>query len=104
MFKNFRKLWIALGVFVVLSPLGLIATGTAFGEWGADQLKEEVGFVPAGLAKFADLWHHVLLPDYSVPALGSSTAGSVTGYILSAIIGVALIIVVFTAFAKMVKD
>ncbi len=71
MFKNFRKLWIALGVFVILSPLGLIATGTAFGEWGMDQLKEEIGFVPAGLSKFADLWQHVLLPDYAVPASGN---------------------------------
>ncbi|MEN6463020.1 MAG: PDGLE domain-containing protein [Syntrophomonas sp.] len=104
MFKDFRKLWTALGVFIILSPLGLIATGTAFGEWGTDQLKEEVGFVPAGLAKFADLWHHVLLPDYSVHVLGSSTAGSVVGYILSAIIGVALIVAVFTVFSKMVKD
>lgn len=104
MFKDFRKLWIALGVLVILSPLGLIATGTAFGEWGAEQLKEEVGYVPAGLAKFADLWQHVLLPDYSVPALGSSTAGSVLGYIFSAVIGVALITAVFTFFSKIVKD
>lgn len=104
MFKDFRKLWIALGVLIVLSPLGLIATGTAFGEWGTDQLKDEIGFVPAGLAKFADVWHHVLLPDYSMPMLGSSTAGSVIGYILSAVIGVAIIAVVFTVFSKIVKD
>jgi hypothetical protein len=104
MFKNFRKLWIALGVFVILSPLGLIATGTAFGEWGMDQLKEEIGFVPAGLSKFADLWQHVLLPDYAVPALGTGTAGSVIGYILSAVIGVALIVSVFAFFSKIVKD
>lgn len=103
MFKNFRKLWIVLGAFILLSPLGLLATGTAFGEWGIDQIKEEVGFVPAGLTKFADLYHSIL-PDYSVPALGSSTAGSVIGYILSGIIGVVLIIAVFTVFSKMVKD
>lgn len=104
MFKDFRKLWTALAVLIVLSPLGLIATGTAFGEWGTDQLKDEIGFVPAGLAKFADVWHHVLLPDYSMPMLGSSTAGSVIGYILSAVIGVAIIAVVFTVFSKIVKD
>ena len=38
MFKNYRNLWLALGAFIILSPLGLIATGTAFGEWGVDQL------------------------------------------------------------------
>jgi uncharacterized membrane protein YphA (DoxX/SURF4 family) len=103
MFKSFRKLWITLGVLVLLSPLGLLASGTAFGEWGLDQLKEEVGFVPAGVARFADLYHSIL-PDYSVPALGSSAAGSIIGYILSAIAGVVLIIGVFTLFAKIIKD
>jgi hypothetical protein len=81
-----------------------MAAGTAFGEWGTDQLKDKIGFVPTGLAKFTDLWHHVLLPDYSLPALGGSTAGSILGYILSAIIGVALIVIIFTVFSKMVKD
>lgn len=104
MFKKFRNLWITLGVLIILSPLGLIATGTAFGEWGTDQLKDELGFVPVGLDKYAGLWQHVLLPDYSVPALGSSTAGSIFGYILSAVIGVALIVVIFTALSKILKE
>jgi hypothetical protein len=64
MYKQYKRLWWALGAFIILSPLGLIATGTAFGEWGVDQLKEEVGFIPAGLVKMAELWQHVLLPDY----------------------------------------
>ena len=69
MYKKYRKLWWALGALMILSPLGLIATGTAFGEWGVDQLQEEVGFIPTGLEKMADLWAYAPLPDYGIPGL-----------------------------------
>jgi len=65
MFKTYRKLWWGLLALIVLSPLGLLATGTAFGEWSTEELIDEVGFIPAGLSKFADFWRHVPLPDYS---------------------------------------
>lgn len=104
MFKAFKKLWIALGVFIVLCPLGLIATGTAFGEWGTDQLPEEVGFVPAGLAKFADFWSGSIMPDYGLPGLDGSFFHSAVGYILSALVGTALIVVFISLLGKMVKD
>ncbi len=104
MFKNFSKLWLALGAFILLSPLGLIATGTAFGEWGLDQLPEEVGFVPDGLAKFADLWTKSPLPDYGVPGLDASFMQSAGGYILSALVGVVLIIAILSVFSKIVKE
>ena len=38
----------------------------------------------------ADKWH-ALMPDYSLPALGSGQAGSIVGYILSAVVGMILI-------------
>ena len=104
MFKNFSKLWVALGAFILLSPLGLIATGTAFGEWGLDQLPEEVGFVPAGLAKFADFWTKAPMPDYGVPGLDANFMQSAGGYILSALVGAILIIAIVSLFSKIVKD
>ncbi len=104
MFKNFRKLWLALGAFILLSPLGLIATGTAFGEWGLDQLPEEVGFIPAGLAKFADLWSKSPLPDYGIPGMDASFAQSAGGYILSALVGVILVVAILSLFSKIVRD
>jgi cobalt/nickel transport system permease protein len=36
-------------------------------------------------------WWKALLPDYSVPAFGGGAAGSAAGYILSAVVGMALI-------------
>ena len=34
-FAKWRVLWIGLAVLIVLVPLGLLAPGTAWGEWGA---------------------------------------------------------------------
>lgn len=104
MLKSFRKLWLALAAFIILSPLGLIATGTAFGEWGLDELPEEVGFIPAGLEKFADFWTKSPLPDYGVPGLDASFAQSAGGYILSAVVGVVLVVAIIGLFSKIVKD
>ena len=104
MFKEFKNLWLALLAFIILSPLGLIATGTAFGEWGLDELPEEVGFIPAGLEKFADFWTKSPLPDYGVPGLDASFAQSAGGYILSAVVGVVLVVAVISLFNKIIKD
>ena len=104
MFKDFKKLWMALGIIIVLCPLGLIATGTAFGEWGTDQLPEEVGFIPAGLARFADFWHGSPLPDYGVHGWEGSFAQSAGGYILSALVGVVLVVMLISLFNKIIKD
>ena len=36
--QKLRALWIVLVVLIIASPLGLLAPGTAFGEWGTDEL------------------------------------------------------------------
>lgn len=64
-----RGLWIALGVLVVLSPLGLILPdhfngGAAWGEWGGDEMQKLVGYVPAGFHRLAGLWNPPM-PDYA---------------------------------------
>jgi cobalt/nickel transport system permease protein len=83
------KLWIAwsaaLVVLAFATPLGLLAAGTAWGEWGADELKEMLGYVPKGLASMGDFWK-APLPDYSI-----SGVGEVPGYILSALIGLVIV-------------
>lgn len=100
-FKRYRALLIPLAVLAVLTPLGLIATGTAWGEWGAEEIKDAVGYIPKGLAGMADRWN-ALMPDYSLPALGGSRAGSVSGYILSAVVGILLIAALVTALSLLV--
>ena len=52
-----RTLWIVLAALVILSPLGLLASGTAWGEWGVEDLHElGLGFVPAGMEQLAGIW------------------------------------------------
>ncbi|MEN6351667.1 MAG: PDGLE domain-containing protein [Syntrophomonas sp.] len=104
MFKSYKNLWLGLGILMLLSPLGLLATGTAFGEWGVDQLPEEAGFVPAGLAKLADFWQYSLMPDYGIAGFDASFMQSAVGYILSAVVGVFLIVLIMNAFSKVLKD
>lgn len=89
-FRRYKALLIPLGVFVVLTPAGLIATGTAWGEWSGEEIREAAGYIPRGFAAMADKWK-ALLPDYSLPALGGGAAGSISGYILSAVVGILLI-------------
>jgi hypothetical protein len=104
MFKTYKKLWLGLLALMLLSPLGLLATGTAFGEWGTEELLLQVGFIPAGLEKFADVWQHVVLPDYSLPGLQTGFVQSAAGYIFSAIIGMALVVLVISVFYRMARD
>jgi len=92
--KGVNKLWVALGILAIFSPIGLLASGTAWGEWGTDEFPAMLGYVPRGLARFSDLWR-APLPDYSIPGLGSSI-----GYILSALVGMALVVLVTLGMGK----
>jgi cobalt/nickel transport system permease protein len=89
-----KPLYALLVALVVASPLGLLAAGTAWGEWGADEIKDVVtggsslGFVPSGMEKgFA---FTAPMPDY---ALGG--VNEVLGYVISAIFGGAILVIVF---------
>jgi hypothetical protein len=87
--KTVRKLAIGLMLLVILTPLGLLAVGETFGEWGPEEVKEKLGFVPPGLESLSDLWS-APLPDYALPGGGESMTGAAAAYILSAVIGVVM--------------
>jgi cobalt/nickel transport system permease protein len=91
-----RKLspwWIAVGavaVMVALTPLGLLAPGGAFGEDAPEELNlGDLGLstIPAGLSRWNGFWHSTLFPDYTV----SEGANPVLGYLISAVIGIAVV-------------
>jgi len=88
-------LWAGLAVLAFLTPLGLLASGTAWGEWGLDEIGKMLsGFVPAGMARLTDIWT-APVPDYAVPFLGETP-----GYVVSALAGAALISGFFWMLAK----
>lgn len=95
-------IYILLAALICLTPLGLLAQGTAWGEWGMDEISKvvtggtELGFIPKGMEKGFSM--QTLFPDYTFQGLPE-----VAGYILSAIAGVAIIILLFkivSAFRK----
>jgi len=96
-----RGVLTGLAVMVVLLPLGLLATGTAFGEDNPADLdlrKYGLDAVPAGLAKYSDWWSHALLPGYDVrDGLHPSV-----GYYLSAVVGTVIIGAAVFAVVKLV--
>ena len=92
-----------MAALIVLTPLGLLATGTAWGEWGVDEIASlvsggsQLGYTPLGMQNGFEL--SALFPDYSMAGMPEWT-----GYILSAIVGVALLIIVFKLISSAMKD
>lgn len=87
--KIVRNLAIGLLLLIILSPLGLLAVGETFGEWGPDEVKEKLGFVPPGLEELSGIWN-APMPDYAFSGSGESMTVSSVAYILSAVIGVVI--------------
>ncbi len=92
--KTIRKLWIALGILALLSPLGVLiprwfGAGGAWGEWRLDEIERIAGFVPEGMKRLAERWK-APLPDYALPGQGKGLLGQSLGYLLAGVIGIAL--------------
>ena len=91
-----------IAALIAAVPLGLLATGTAWGEWGSDEIADVVvngkalGYTPAGLEKGWSM--NVLMPDYALEGINE-----VVAYILSAVIGVALLIILFKLLSLALK-
>ena len=90
-----KKLWIGIGVLIVLSPIGLILpdhfkAGAAWGEWGADEMQKLVGYIPQGLEKLSSLWS-APIPDYAFKGWEERGLSHLSfAYIFSAVAGIAV--------------
>lgn len=91
--KGSRAVGILIACLIVFTPIGLLAEGTAWGEWGTDEIVEMAGYTPAGMTGGFE-WSS-LLPDYSVGNLPEWF-----GYILSAVIGAAALVIIFKLFSN----
>jgi cobalt/nickel transport system permease protein len=99
-FATWRALWVGLAVLVVATPIGLLAPGTAWGEWSTGELAGlGLSFIPRGMAGLSGLWS-APMPDYDLPALGNANLG----YILSAVVGIIVIAVVVWLFTFLVTS
>lgn len=94
--RPLRWLWAGFAGLVLLTPIGVLAPGTAWGEWGTAELKSSLGFVPAGLERLGALWT-AAVPDYAP----SFIANPLAGYLVAAVIGSALVIGITWLVAKL---
>lgn len=108
-----RRLYPLVGVLsllLLLSPLGLLAPGCAWGEWelsafssatGRQQIEHFSGHVPlpgqapAGLVRAAGLWSPPM-PDYAPPRVHSAA----WGYLLAALVGCGVILLTFLLLCR----
>jgi hypothetical protein len=103
-----KKLWIALAVLVLLSPLGLIlparfGAGSAWGEWSAEEMKSLVGYVPRGMSKLSGL-SQAPMPDYALKGQEKSGLAVLSGsYLLSGIVGVAVVCLIAFLAGKLLR-
>ncbi len=93
---GWRWALIGLGTMIVLTPLGLLAPGGAFGEAAPKDLnlkKYHLDAVPSGLRHYAGFWHNALFNGYGF----SHDSHPTIGYLVSAFVGIAAIAFVMLA-------
>ncbi|MBI3398963.1 MAG: cobalt transporter CbiM [Deltaproteobacteria bacterium] len=96
-----KPLWIALIILIILTPLGLLAKGAAWGEWASEELIALLGYVPEGLKGLEGLWSSIM-PGYNIPGFNSPVK-SAAGYIISAALGSGLIVLIIYLTGKIWK-
>jgi hypothetical protein len=104
--KTRNRLWIALFVLAFLSPVGIILpetfkAGDAWGEWGTDTLKQLLGYVPAGLEKYAEIWR-APIPDYNFWGEGAAMSQQIIAYIVSGLLGILMTASVVYILSKVI--
>lgn len=106
--KIATKLWIGIGILILLSPLGLVfpeyfKAGDAWGEWGTDTIKELVGYIPRGLEKFSNLWK-APIPGYAFKGWqGKGLSYLSVAYIFSAVLGIGVIVLVIFIIGRLLS-
>jgi cobalt/nickel transport system permease protein len=99
---SLRPLWAGLGVLMVLTPLGILAAGSAWGEWVASDFADpavrqqiasaSLNFAPPaqapeGIVRLSTLWT-APFARYAPSFIGSAAFG----YVLSAVFGAGMIL------------
>lgn len=111
--RSTRPLWIGLAALMIFTPLGLLATGAAWGEWSPEDfndpaVRQEIRQAsgnqsppekaPGGMERLAALWT-APIPGYAPPFLRSEAFG----YLMSAMVGTGLIILAFLLIGRILQ-
>ncbi len=91
--RGIYKLFGLLCLLIILAPLGLLTDQDAWGEWSYETLKNAVGYIPSGLKHLSGIYS-APFEDYGIHGFSEPV-----GYILSAVIGIVLIVVFLYLFS-----
>lgn len=100
--KQKKAVWVLLAALIAAVPAGLLTVGTAWGEWGADEIAsvvtngEALGYTPKGMLEGFSM--AAIFPDYTMANIPEWLA-----YILCAAAGVAILVILFKIIAAMMK-
>jgi len=104
--KITTKLWIGIAVLIILTPLGLILpehfkAGSAWGEWGSEEMQKLAGYIPQGLKRLSSLWS-APMPDYAFKGWEEKSLPHLSfPYIICAIAGIVIIAVIMLGIGKL---
>jgi cobalt/nickel transport system permease protein len=111
--RTLRRLWTTVALLMLVTPLGILAAGTAWGEWAASRFSTAAGraaivdsshnqplpdATPTGLQRLSTVWT-APIPAYAPPFVKSSRFG----YLLSAVFGVGLVMLFSTAVQALLR-
>jgi cobalt/nickel transport system permease protein len=100
-----KPLWLATAILLILTPLGILAAGTAWGEWSAHDFASATARqniadasshsappveTPRGLERLSTVWT-APFPQYAPPFVREPAFG----YLLSAMVGTGALILIF---------
>jgi cobalt/nickel transport system permease protein len=100
---SMKPVFALIVALIAIAPVGLLATGTAWGEWATDEIADVIsggsslGYIPGSMKNGFSF--EAIFPDYAMPNMPEWT-----GYILSAVAGVAIVIILFKVIASFMKD
>jgi cobalt/nickel transport system permease protein len=112
--RPLRSLWASLAVLLLLTPLGILTAGSAWGEWMASDYADPAArqaiaaasfhhavpaHIPEGLQRFSSVWT-APFARYAPPYIQSAAFG----YLLSAMFGAGLIAVLFVLLASFTRS
>ncbi len=110
--RSLRPLWLGLGLLLTLTPLGILAGGTAWGEWAASDFSDtatrrEIAAVsrsapparaPVGLERLGSLWT-APFAEYAPPYIRSASFG----YLLSGMFGSGLVVLAGLGLGRLAR-
>jgi cobalt/nickel transport system permease protein len=112
--KALRPLWLGLGALMILTPLGILAGGSAWGEWVASDYADPAvrqriaassgdhappARTPGGLERLSSIWT-APFAQYAPPYVRSRAFG----YLLSAMFGVGLAMLASFGAGKLLRS